>query len=710
VAPGTGSYTATGLSNGTAYTFTVVAVDATGNVSAGVEATATPQAPDLNAPGEVTRLVATPSDGEIALSWNDPSDSDLDRVEITWSPGGTTAQTVSAGAEGYTATGLENGSSYTFTLRAVDDEGNLSAGVTITAETPFTGNLLTGLQQLGVEFRDYDRDSGWAVVVNIVGDQPDIGSLMPAPDPNLGTRNDIRFVTFVIRDSGLTQELPTGTFPVAPASDAPGNAFSANFFLGLSLDFANDDYLGSDHDGSTPQQPFWTGQSWDYEIEGGQVEISPSGSNYTIDFSFDLDTGNSVTGSFTGPVDLSIEAEPPDLTPPDAPTISGVSNGTVTRNNVTFSVGNIESGASVEYSVSGGSSWSTYSGPVTLSSHGAYQITARQTDAAGNTSDNAIMVNVTIDKEGPDAVSGLAASGGYRAVTLEWTDPPSADLNSVEIAWAPADGGGSVTVPADAEAVTVSGLEGDRSYTFSVRTVDELGNRGAVRQADETTLHPLFSLYPGIDLFPLGDDAEPSMTPEADQFFDAHREALDHLDILPLALRNWNPDDPVEEYTLNDGGVTWYGRRSSIEFDENGALSRSCWRIYDSPVEGNARVWYQACISIETSQDGSSWGVEIRNDPDATDPVLSGGFSPDSPNGFLGLYSEQSTGLYLFTWGPPQEDNGWAWSAVVYRQLEPGSGTIDEFLTLLLSADGNDGEWGHSLLSANPPANSEGTW
>jgi chitodextrinase len=131
--PGDESATVSGLTNGTEYTFTVKAVVNAGNASAGTTVSATPAAPDESAPAEVTNLSATPGDGKVALSWTDPSDSDLDHIEITWSPtdGNTQPKIVSAGTESATVTGLTNGNEYTATVKTVDGAGNTSAGITI---------------------------------------------------------------------------------------------------------------------------------------------------------------------------------------------------------------------------------------------------------------------------------------------------------------------------------------------------------------------------------------------------------------------------------------------------------------------------------------------------------------------------------------------------------------------------------------------------
>jgi len=112
----------------------------------------------------------------VSLSWNNPSDPDFTEVYIRWS---TTTQPllVTDGSDGYSGTaesvihgsgevGLENGMTYYYTIFAVDDKGNVSAGtpaspspvtpvdpgppsdITITAEA----ELAAGLPQIRLTF------------------------------------------------------------------------------------------------------------------------------------------------------------------------------------------------------------------------------------------------------------------------------------------------------------------------------------------------------------------------------------------------------------------------------------------------------------------------------------------------------------------------------------------------------------------------------
>jgi hypothetical protein len=127
------SKTIAGLTNGTTYTFTVKAVDTAGNQSGGLTAAATPA--DMP-PAAVSGLTGTPFIEGVMLAWTDPADADLSHIEITWTGGGSVIAVKSGAgnrANSKTITGLTNGTTYAFTVKAVDTAGNKSAGQVATA-------------------------------------------------------------------------------------------------------------------------------------------------------------------------------------------------------------------------------------------------------------------------------------------------------------------------------------------------------------------------------------------------------------------------------------------------------------------------------------------------------------------------------------------------------------------------------------------------
>ncbi len=151
-APGTSSpITVTGLTNGTVYTFTVVATNAIGDSLAseptnGVtpKATETPGNPD---PGEETpatvpdkplNVQATAGNGEAAVQFTAPSSngSNISLYTITAWTGGLAVKTATGTSSPITVTGLENGTVYTFTVVATNAIGDSLASEPTNGVTP----------------------------------------------------------------------------------------------------------------------------------------------------------------------------------------------------------------------------------------------------------------------------------------------------------------------------------------------------------------------------------------------------------------------------------------------------------------------------------------------------------------------------------------------------------------------------------------------
>ena len=121
------------LPQGVTYTYTIKAVDAAGNKSAGVHLIASPYG-DVTAPANPTGSAGTNGSLRSVLTWVDPVAADFDHIEITHDQtGGTTPVIVAAGVQTATITGLPASTLCTFTLKSVDVNGNKSAGATTTA-------------------------------------------------------------------------------------------------------------------------------------------------------------------------------------------------------------------------------------------------------------------------------------------------------------------------------------------------------------------------------------------------------------------------------------------------------------------------------------------------------------------------------------------------------------------------------------------------
>jgi chitodextrinase len=137
VSGSTWNYSDTAVVNGTTYSYTVKAVDAAGNVSAASNtATATPQpAADVSSPSAPGNLTATGGNSSVGLKWSAATDN----VGVTGYRvyrAGAQIASLAASTLSYSDPGLTNGTSYSYTVKAVDAASNPSAASNTATATP----------------------------------------------------------------------------------------------------------------------------------------------------------------------------------------------------------------------------------------------------------------------------------------------------------------------------------------------------------------------------------------------------------------------------------------------------------------------------------------------------------------------------------------------------------------------------------------------
>jgi len=147
---GTGT-TVKNLTNGTAYSFKVTAVNKAGEGPASGAASATPTA-KVTKPGLPNGLTASPGNGKVTLSWKAPGSdggTGISGYEIYrgTSPGGESGTPVNASlvaGTSFTVTGLTNGTRYYFTVAAVNKAMLQGAKSGEASATPAAGASASG--------------------------------------------------------------------------------------------------------------------------------------------------------------------------------------------------------------------------------------------------------------------------------------------------------------------------------------------------------------------------------------------------------------------------------------------------------------------------------------------------------------------------------------------------------------------------------------
>ncbi len=135
-ASGIGSpITVTGLTNGTAYTFTVIATNAAGPGPASAASNSVTPATTPSAPGSVTATLGTPGSNQATVTFTAPASngSAITSYTVT-SSGGPSAL---GSSSPITVTGLANGTAYTFTVTATNAIGTGSASAPSNSVTPY---------------------------------------------------------------------------------------------------------------------------------------------------------------------------------------------------------------------------------------------------------------------------------------------------------------------------------------------------------------------------------------------------------------------------------------------------------------------------------------------------------------------------------------------------------------------------------------------
>ena len=473
----TTSYTVTGLTNGTQYTFGVRAVNAGGNGAAST-VTATP-APVPAAP---TNLEAEVRDRRIGLTWDDPGDSTIDEYEYSTDGG---SFSVISGSDdtttSYTVTGLTNGTQYTFAVRAVNNtDDGVESTVTATPLWPAPTGLVATAGQGRVTLEWNNGHAGIGDYFTYARGSDIVDRTKFLPRRSGSTTTDIVYpltngilYTFSVR-ALHGKESPTVTArPVSmPAPDNLSATEGDDRQTTLSWSDPGDDSI----------------YKYQVSIDNGTTftDISGSSKSTTATIVAGLTNGTGYTLAVRGVnwwgYGAASTATATPLWPAPANLVATPDDGRIylewdTNPGITDYRVDVSDGSSVNAPAGSGSK--TIAAIASLINGTEYTFTVLATQGTADSSWPAA-VNATPMAVLPDAPTNLSATPSNGKVTLSWDDPGNNTITKYQVS---RDGGTSFTDISNSGATTttttVTGLTNGTQYTFAVRAVNNTDDGAA---------------------------------------------------------------------------------------------------------------------------------------------------------------------------------------------------------------------------------------
>ena len=484
--PPSTSCTVSGLSNETAYTFTVTATNDLGTSTASaasnlVTPSAKPQAPTIG--------TATVGIGQASVAFTAPTfdgGSAITGYTVTSSPGGLTGTGTTSPI---IVTGLTGGTAYTFTVTATNNVGTGPASAASNSVTPIA---LPGAPTIGTATADNGRatvtftaptsNGGSAINRYNVTSAPTGGSCTATPPSTScvvwGLTNGTAYTFTVTATNGA------GTGPASEASNtvtpsavpgAPTIGTATAVGTQATVTFTAPAFIGAG-----PISRYTVTSS----PEGKTCVALPpstscvvtgltSGTTYT----FTVTASNSAG---TGPASAASNAVTPSALP-GAPTIGTATAGN-TQATVTFTApASIGGSAITRYTVTSSPEGKTCTAtpPSTscivpgLSNGTAYSFKVTATNDSGTGPDSSAS-NAVTPSALPDAPTIGTATPGNGQATVTFTAPAS-DGGSAITSYTVTSSPGGLTGTGTASPITVSGLVNGQTYTFTVTATNNAG-------------------------------------------------------------------------------------------------------------------------------------------------------------------------------------------------------------------------------------------
>ena len=496
----TSPITVTGLTNGTVYTFSVIATNANGNSS---PSSASNSVTPSTFPGAPTIGTATAGNAQATVAFTAPASnggSGITGYTVTSSPGNITK---TGSASPITVTGLTNGTAYTFTVTAANVNGNSlpsSASNSVTPSsvpgTPTIGTATAGNAQATVAFTAPTSNGGSAITGYTVTSNPGniTGTGSTSPITVTGLTNGNAYTFTVIATNAIGNSSPSSASNSVTPSTVPGAPIIGTATKGNAQ--ATVSFTAPVNNGGSAIIGYTvTSNPGNFTGMGSASPITitglTNGTAYTFTVIATNANGNSLPSSASNSVTPS--------TVPGAPTI-GTATGGNAQASVAFTAPASNGGSAITgYTVTsspGNITGTGSSSPITvtgLTIGTAYTFTVIATNINGNSSPSSASNSVT-----PSTVPGAPTIGtateGNAQVSVTFTAPAS-NGGSTITGYTVTSNPGNITGMGSSSPVTVTGLTNGTLYTFTVVATNANGNSLPSSASNSVRPHTLTTIY-----------------------------------------------------------------------------------------------------------------------------------------------------------------------------------------------------------------------
>ena len=496
------SFVISGLTNGTAYTVKMSAVNTMGTSAySTVSSSVVPK----TVPGAPTVTSVTPGNQQVVVEYTvSESTGGAEITQYNYRLNGGSAVALDGSGSPFTISGLTNGTSYTVAMTAVNAAGESAPSVSseafvpsTTPSTPVIQSITAGNESVSVGFTVDNGGSALTSLEYSLNDASNV-SLAPVSSPLVisgltnGTAYRVKIQVSNANGSTEMSEYSEYATPVTtPGAPSISEIIAGNQFIEVSFSPPLDD-------GSSAI----TG--YKYSLNGGSFSaVGLIQSPYRITNGILNGTSYSVRLIATNSVGDSVASATSDsVVPcklPDAPRILSVQNGDK-QSTLQLSPGNNGGSEILSYTYSVNDSEpvvvSSISSPLVFSNLEVGVVYSFQINATNSVGDSVLATTTFTGMSIPDEPVIVGASAGNRSIIVEFTAPNANSSSITGYKYSIQEGVYLSATLLDATHVSITGLSANTEYNVKLAAVNAIGQSADSYSASATPY--TFPLAPTI--------------------------------------------------------------------------------------------------------------------------------------------------------------------------------------------------------------------